>query len=290
MRKLIILIFAISTFVVNAQFYSQLDFGYSTNFNNMKRTQFNNGEYYYNLDTKEFDERSNVVTIEEYEIPKGFFIDNETGYRLNKRFGFSLNTYYFNNKLYKSTNNETTHIYHDYTVDNNNDSLIVTTVRISNFYSSQLSFTPQVSVYFNINKFSYVVSLGYTMSFIKFFENMDETVTNNTSDYNNNEKTNYEHYGKISHSFTIRNSINYRINKRISLLASVSYIPLSFNYDHTYQTYYKWVVSPNNVNEEDTEEKDTNYYYPYERFYSKLNFSVGIRYYFNKNNNEDETN
>ena len=287
---ILIILVSIVNLTVNAQFYTQFDFGYSVYAESMKYTQFNNCECYYNLNTDKYDERSKVVGLDENEIPKGFFIDNEIGYRLNKRFGFSLNTYYFNNQLYKSTNNEITHIYHGYTVDNNNDSAIVTTLRVYNFYSSHLSFTPQVSVYFNINKFSYVVSLGYTMSFIKFFENMEETITNNTSDFYNNNKHDYEHYGKITHLFTIRNSFIYNINKQILLLASVSYAPAHLNYDHTYQTYYKLETSPYIINEEDTEVRNTDHYYPYDRFYSKLNFSFGIRYYFNKKNTENETN
>jgi len=286
MKKLIIISLIIIAFVSNAQFYTQVNAGYGFPIiNSNVIAQF----YIYDADIFIYEDCTNTgIEQKSYKkdkipISKSIFVFNETGYILNKKWGFSVNTQYYNNYFTKIFPVTSTINIFGYRQDTLNNTGKIT----SNYYASQLSITPQFSYYLNFNKLSYIISLGYTMAFIKIYETEEKNneILNN-SIYKYYYKKEIEYTGKMLNSVTLSNSLIYKLSNKISFLFTVSFTPIQFTPSTATQTYYyeDYVSEQGNVSHiiEYTEKKDLEMNYNLTFDMSNLNFSLGIRYTFGK--------
>ncbi len=284
MKKLIILIFVISTFIVNAQFYTQFNIGYNKSILSEIRSS-DITQYKYNDSEKYYYEEN--IELQKANVAEGIFISNEIGYRFKKRWGFSINTYYFNNKItnwpvVNQVKNHKTYF---------NDTLSSYNYINNKFYSTQFRVTPQINMYFKISKLEYIISLGFTFSTIKVY--LDRNIkTDNGEDYN--QKLTLYDKKQIKTSIIFSNSFLYKINNKIGLLATVTFAPMDFFTGKTVQTSKIGYVRNNDTNEieyiNDNKQKETdNIFYFSQLGCSNINLSLGIRYTFSKTNKSETT-
>jgi len=277
MKKLIIIFLIIIAFVSNAQFYTDFNIGYNKSILSEIRS-YDITQYKYNDSEKYYYEKN--IELQKINVAEGIFISNEIGYRLKKRWGFSINTYYFNNKktnwpVVNQVKNKKIYF---------NDTLSSYNYINNKFYSTQFRVTPQINMYFKISKLEYIVSLGFTFSTIKVYLNRN-IKTDNGEDYN--QKLTFYDKKQIKTSIVFSNSFLYKINNKIGLLAIVTFAPMDFFTGKTVQTSKTGYVKNNDTNKinyiNDNKQQEIDNIFYFNQFgYSNINFSLGIRYTFGK--------
>ncbi len=272
----------ISSIYAKSQLYTQFNFGYSVPIYNDRK--FHNLDYYNYIttnDTSSVTETNLFLTDDDYlKINNGYFFFNETGYLIKNKFSISLNTYYFDNNLTKTSDKIRSTYYQ--IVDNN---LIYSKTSRYNYNSSQIRISPQISLHFKIKELQYIFSLGYSFSSIKVYSSIDYKST--YGDSYKKELTLYDEK-KIKQSILISNSFLCRLTEKISINSTITLSPLYFNVGKTIQNSikgYKYDVNTNQyIYYEDNVEKEVSGDVLDSYHYFSIGVSVGIRYTFVKKN------
>jgi len=303
MRKLIILMFAISTFVVNAQFYAQFNIGYSVPIQTDKRNIFSKNNTLtpprmYNQHI--LHDKINDTTIYRtedirFEMIKGIFIDVEGGYILKNKIRFSLNFSYFDNHTLTSFNKNNT----KEVVEESNDSTNNWGEQYSykkyvyNYTCQSLTVNPNIAYIVNYKKFSSEFFIGFTTTYLWFYKN---TYLNSFSEnkYSSGKsyitiKDKYKpikifniNYG-IQFLYKLTKSLNLSFNAKFHFAQNGFYLP------NKKTRYYYSIESSWGQNEISEEEKEMDSYDSQFYFYKTIDLSLGIRYTFGKANKSETT-
>ncbi|MDD2387557.1 MAG: hypothetical protein PHP52_12340 [Bacteroidales bacterium] len=248
-----------------------------------------------------------------YVLNSGTNFSFDIGYQFSKILRLSLNGFYLNSSIlpyeriknneYILTNsfeNTITFFQHD---DASNG--ITFTQLTNNSNLQQISPFIKIAIYKNVNKwdFSFYLNQGVSFYFIK----KDIEILSHAYEYRNEIIIN-EKYNKIfKYTGQAGIEISYQTNNNISVFTDISFLHMSFTPDEGYITYRStvneqydkstnsWTKNENII--DDCEEisfiRDADNYdwrYRTSRKYKNnvLNFSLGIRYYFNAKNNVDK--
>ncbi len=287
----LLVIVVIFPIIAKSQFFVELNTGYATplsfiKYNDYKHLQANTYEYRNNVERID----TSYSIFQKFNMGTGVFINSEFGYRLNNNLEFSLGFYYLdNNKFgafytpfnrnisrYSHFASEETDNYFYGTFDNY-------------FYSKRLSFSPNIAYSFIFNRFRIQPALGLSISYITLYRN---AILNSTS--NNNlgknyirqleKRTGFKKNNHIGANFSV--STFFELNQKIEFKFSiVSCLFLNSEIQKKTQYYYSHYERLNgevviNIVDKDVFDLSSN-----EKEYfnlNTLNFSIGVRYYFNK--------
>lgn len=286
--------------VAHAQFFAEISTGYAAplyftgdheNYDNMFRDRF-----IYNNDT--------TYITKKYNMGNGVFACGGFGFKSKGKFIFSIDGYYLNNYIFPLTYNSFQNASEgeNYYTNNNENNLIKNAYNfVYSYYGERLSITPKIGLFQNINSLSVEMDLGLTFSTIKIYQISDKMLKTTYEPENDDGisqkewtqllKECYKKNILISPNLSLQ--VYYSINSDISIFSSISWSPvIHFYATDAWQYYNEETYNENgsliyNIIDNNTIKIDaTN-----QKYYnlSSLNFSLGIRYYFNKNtsgNNE----
>lgn len=285
----------ISPIIVNSQFFVEISTGYAAplyltgdheRYDNMFRDIFT------------FDNETTFIT-KKYNMGNGIFIGGGLGYKNKGAFSFSLDGFYLNNYIvpfaYNSFQNVTEGENH-YTTSEGNALVTNTYCFIYSYYGKRLTITPKIGVFHHFNSFTVELNLGLSLSSIKIYQIANKAIKTTYEPENEDGvfQKEWTHLIKECYQKNILVSpylslqVNYSINSDISLFSSISWSPLIQFYATNAWQYYDEETSKENgsliysaIDDNTIDIDATN-----QKYYnlSSLNFSLGIRYYFNNNN------
>jgi len=281
-KQNLIIIFLFLSALSNAQFYSDLSFGYGfRGSGSNSHNNYVNEVYKYDYDNKKYS-LSDLEIIED-NPSKGLFFTNEIGYLFKKKFSFSILTVYQNNYWSKTEMANTS----EQLINQQSDSAYYYYISKSIYYNNLLSFTPQLSLHMNVKKFSYIVSLGYTLAFARILrfeegESLSYGMFGEDKEYTSNSSSHKQYFSETIHSLTLSNKIMYSLTNQWSIFLMAAVTPIKFQTEKIIQKYYFYENSQNTFPINDTEEKEIASNSDSDYNAINLNISLGVRYYFVK--------
>lgn len=281
-KQILLIIFLFLSVFSNAQFFTDLSFGYGfSGPGSDSHDNYVNVEYKYDYDNQKY--LLSDLEIIEANASKGLLFTNEIGYLFKNKFSFSMLSVYQNNYFTKTEMANTS----SQLLNQENDIVNSTSITKSIYYNNLLSFTPQLSLHMNIKKFSYIVSLGYTLAFAKIFRSEELEVSSNDTfgEFKGNSINHRQYFSKAIHSLTLSNKIMYSLTSRWSAFLMVAVTPIMFRTEKIIQNYNFHENSQNSFPIDDTEEKEITPNRDSDFYALNLNISLGIRYYFIKKEN-----
>jgi hypothetical protein len=285
---LILTLLTISPQLVNSQFFVELNTGYAAPLNFESPWHVSSYKYFDNM--KDVD--TSFYVFNKFNMGNGLFLNGEFGYHLKNNLEFSINTYYLNNNkfdvFYNSYTREIVRESNQYFEDDTTYAFSFFDKKYS-YYGKLLSFSPMLSYSFEINKFCIQPSLGLSLSYIALYRNI--TLNSQSIDsciYFVNKRVIKEErrelFKKNNHlGANVAISTFYKLNQRLELkfriegklfLDNMIVDGIQYYYSHLYKLNDKEII---NVEDETKVSSVEDDYYNF----NTVNFSLGIRYYFN---------
>ncbi len=307
MKKLItILLFVFTIVNIQAQLYIEFNSGYAKGINNKKYFEKENSytnKDYYNLDTSNYSQ---------YNLAQGFFVEPRVGYKINNWLSASVGIYYNNNSKWNAYANTIKHFDNDeyidmiYVSDSGQNASLNHSCFSTSFSSKTISINPEVSFNKQIKNFNIKLNLGVSIYSTNIFCTIDTNKTNYNSSliltvdslYEPEVKTvvtkthKFNYYNNYNVAFRVGLEFNYLINNNFSILAKMYFNNIEFIPNKREQFYYsKEVVfqDKDNILSSYTELDEVVKQETIDGDLFGMNtlqFSFGIRYIFNKKNQE----
>ena len=292
---LLTLLLTISPQLVKSQFFVELNTGYAApvylGYLKNNETNFPNNFRYYD-NSKGID--TSYTTYNKVNMGSGVLFGSKFGYKFKKNWLVSVNCAYLNNYkvnlFYTPFSTETLRQSNSYY---ENGEYILYNYHKQTFYSgARLSLIPSITYRGLLNdKFGFESSLGFSLSYLCLYRDI-EVSTKSIFGYGNIKnsdlnKTVYKEYYKkdnycgaflsVSFIYLISNNFELNINAELNCSSGFS-VKRGEQY---YQLEYREVNDKVFLNNEDLSKLDLPSTLPEYYNFNTVNFSLGIRYYFN---------
>lgn len=296
------LVLLILPHIVKAQFFAEINTGYAAplyylGYSKINETNFPNSYRYYdnsaNIDTS-------YITYSKYNMGNDMLFGAILGYKIKNNWLISINCNYLNNYkyniFYKPFTTET--LRQSNSFYENEEYSLYTYHKQKFYYGKRFSLTPSISYRILNNKFGFESSLGLSLSYLTVYRNIEiteETINGYTDFESSNLKSSVykEYYNKNNHFgilfslaflYQISNNLELHINTQLNALSGF-FVDSGTRYYQSNYLQIDGVVIENieNLNELDIPSTRPEYYN-----FNTLNFSLGIRYYFNKKDPADK--